>query len=234
MFTSTNQHPFATNYKITQIIISIPCDKNIKKKHTQQPWPTLTYSSLKAQIIFGRWRNTITGQRNFCPVKFSFWLVKIIILLGKKLTYPYVWFSTGKSECTCIFKQKEQVYDSQVIIWLSLKYYYKWGFGCFSAMRVHVWPSRWPVSEVFGWSILKSPFLARHCPLTSHYMYFEPWPWNACYHTWCWSRSLDLLKRSSVLTFIDNYITWAGEGDLSNHIQNEHYLVKLARVKCKK
>ena len=60
-----------------------------------------------------------------------------------------MWFSIGKSECTCIFKQKDKVYDSQVMIWLSLKYYYKWGFGCFSAMRVHVWSSRWPVSEGF-------------------------------------------------------------------------------------
>ena len=211
MFTSTNQHPLATNYKITQIIISIPCDKNIKK-HAQQPWPTLTYSSLKAQIIFSRWRNTITGQRNFCPVKFSFWLVKIIILLGKKLTYPYVWFSTGKSKCTCIFKQKDKVYDSQVMIWLSLKYYYKWGFGCFSAVRVHVWPSRWPVSVVFGWSILKSPFLARHCPLTSHYIYFEPWPWNACYHTWCWSRSLAWPTQEVMSSHIHRQLHHLGRG----------------------
>ena len=142
-------------------------------------------------------------------------------LLSRERTYMYF-----------LNKKTKSAIHRWGFVWVY--YYYKWGFGCFSAVRVHVWPSRWPVSEVFGWSILKSPFLARHCPLTSHYMYFEPWPWNACYHTWCWSRSLDLLKRSSVLTFTDNYITWAGEGGLSNHIQNEHYLVKLARVKCKK
>ena len=39
------------------------------------------------------------------------------------------------------------------MIWLSLKYYYKWGFGCFSAMRVHVWPSRWPCSEWSFWLV---------------------------------------------------------------------------------
>lgn len=142
-------------------------------------------------------------------------------LLSRERTYMYF-----------LNKKTKSAIHRWGFVWVY--YYYKWGFGCFSAVRVHVWPSRWPVSEVFGWSILKSPFLARHCPLTSYYMYFDPWPWNACYHTWCWSRSLDLLKRSSLLTFIDNYITWAGEGDLSNHIQNEHYLVKLARVKCKK
>lgn len=75
----------------------------------------------RLKIIFSRWRNTITGQRNLCPVKSHFWLVKIIILLGKKFTYPYVWFSTvQRKNVHVFFKQKDKVCDSQVRICLSL------------------------------------------------------------------------------------------------------------------
>ena len=47
-------------------------------------------------------------------------------------------FLLEKVNVHVFFKQKDKVYDSQVRIWLSLKYYYKGGFACFSAMRVHV------------------------------------------------------------------------------------------------
>ena len=165
----------------------------------------------------------INWPKKFVPSQVSFLTGKDNNFIGKKVYLPLyvIFYCPEKVNVHVFFKQKDKVCDSQVRICLSLlllqnedlAVFQPWECMC-DRQDDHA------VSDVFGWSILKSPFLARHCPLTSYYMYFEPWPWNACYHTWCWSRSLDLLKRSSLLTFIDNYITWAGEGDLSNHIQN--------------
>ena len=89
-----------------------------------------------------------------CPVKSRFWLVKIIILLGKKFTYPYMWFSTVQRKWMYMYflnKKTKSAIHRWGFVWVY--YYYKWGFGCFSAVRVHVWPSRWPCSEWRFWLV---------------------------------------------------------------------------------
>ena len=61
-------------------------------------------------------------------------------LLSRERTYMYF-----------LNKKTKSAIHRWGFVWVY--YYYKWGFGCFSAVRVHVWPSRWPCSEWCFWLV---------------------------------------------------------------------------------
>lgn len=97
----------------------------------------------------------INWPKKFVPSQVSFLTGIDNNFIGKKVYLPLcVIFYCPEKERTIMYflnKKTKSAIHRWGFVWVY--YYYKWGFGCFSAVRVHVWPSRWPCSEWSFWLV---------------------------------------------------------------------------------